>query len=213
MKRSASTANLGNAATFDGKPMHDFALKVPKLGKPTSDEALAKMQTLQHRCLQRIVDQCLRSPKFILPLHTELLLIDPDAKASDDTWAGNYRCISNIPKQWEIGFILGEANRLKIRSVTADYLVKVETEDSSNISDLFCALVQLPDAMVIPPPDLNDGLSASRVFTARAKQVGDRLSLLKTRGCFGLEGALDFMKSGSFELTFRDGVAASVANY
>lgn len=80
-----------------------------------------------------------------------MLLIDPDAKASDDTWAGNYRCISNIPKQWKIGFILGEANRLKIRSVTADYLVKVETEDSSNISDLFCALVQLPDAMAIPP--------------------------------------------------------------
>lgn len=209
LKRSASAANAGSTATFDGQAMHDFALKCPRIGKPSADEALTKLQSLQHRCLQRIIDQLLRSPKFIMPLHSELLMLDPDAKASDDSWAGNYRTIANIPKIWKIGFILGEAKRLKIPSITADYMVKVESEDASNVTELFCSLVQLPDAMVMPP-GLNDGLSASRAFTARAKQVGDRLKFLKTRGCFGLEGALDFMKSGSFDLTFREGVASSV---
>lgn len=203
LKRCASTANLG-VATFDGQPMCEYAAKCPKLSKPTNDEGLNNTLTLQHRCLQRMIDQCLRSPKYILPLHSELLLIDPDAKQSDDVWAGNYNSLAQIPKQWNIGFILGEARRQKATSVDVSYLGKVEQDDSSNIAVLFACVVQLPETMVLPD-GLDDGLLASRAFTARAMQVGDRLRQLQVGGGFGFMGNIDYSKGGSYKLLFAEG--------
>lgn len=210
LKRSSAAANAG-VATFDGQAMCEYAAKCPRLGKASADEGLNKQLTLQHRCLQRIIDQCLRCPKYIMPLHSELLLIDPDAKQSEDIWSGNYKSMAQIPKQWKIGFILGEAKRQQVVSVTVAYLAKVEAEDSSNISELFACILQLPETMTLPP-GLCDGLTASRVFTARAMQVGDRLRQLQTGGGFGLEGNINYVKGGSFELTFKEGRCTHVGH-
>lgn len=186
---------------FDGKVVCDFALKVPAT-KRTGEASRDQAAKLDRECMIRVIDQCLKDRRFIMPLHAFLMTCDPAANTETNaSWTGDYRSLERIPKGWVADFILNLAKGLGVAIATRELLNKVEADDSANLGLLFMYLVQLPGAFVLPGA-FSSSTVASMVLRERAKEVGDRLKLFVQNQGISPSGALQWGKGGCYKLRF-----------
>lgn len=205
VKASVDPATRG----FDGKVLCDFAQKVPPIAKRSGDPARDKVALRQRVCLQHIIDRCLKDPRYILPLHAELVTMFVDTPEDTGDWTGEYKTVERLPRSWKAAFLLAEAARTKCAVVTKDLLSKIAEDDPDNIAALFSYVVQLPGSLAMPP-QCSHSTVCSKAMVARASQVGNRLTQFATAGGFATDGRLDWMKAGVFRLQFTDGVCTLI---
>lgn len=196
-----STATV---ATFDGKPLCDYAAKCPQLGKRCGDASKDKKLGQIRALLQRIVDQCVKNPAIVLPLHAELMLLDVNSFdiSGEGSWSGDYRTLERIPRDWKVSFLLALAKHHRLQVLSKTFMGKVEMDDPENIPRLFEMCVQAPQSLGCPP-QFSDESVASITLTERSTELGDRLKRFTAASGFLANGGLDLSK-GCFSLSFDD---------
>lgn len=191
---------------YDNKPISSAAARMPP-AKKTGDTIVDQQALNERKCLIRIVDQLLKEPKFVLPLHAHLLSMNVNdlQKDVDKTkWSGDYKFLSQIPKGWICDFILREARENAVRVVNSQLLAKLEEDDPENIPSLFSFMLQLPLTLGFPR-ELRDPYVATLTFSRRCAQVGSRLKPFVQNGRLTPGGSLDMRKAGCFTLQFNEG--------
>lgn len=211
---SPPVATNASEVGFDGKAMCAFALKAP-VAKRTGDTLADQNNITQRQCLIRIVDQLVKQPHRIIPMHAHLLMLEscPETFVKDDNmWTGAYKFLSQIPRAWMAQFVQSEAARLQLGILTPDLLSRIELDDADNIPSIFSFMVQLPMNLAFPKK-MSDPHVAKLVFKARCLAVGNRLQWLVNKGGITADGKLDMRKGGPFLLTFNTaGACTQVAH-
>lgn len=188
---------------YDGKPISPCALRLPAARK-TGVTAADQQKLIQRALLVRIVDQLVKEPKYIFPIHAQLLVTGLDAPVKSPekaAWHGEYKFLNQIPRAWLAEFVLQEATKLNIAVVNATLLGRLESEDADNIPTLFSFMVQLPMAAQFPK-ELRDPYVAKLAFRKRCENVGNRLAKFVELGGITSTSALDMRRAGCFVLDF-----------
>lgn len=184
--------------------MVDYAAKCPPLAKRSTDPEKERRMEQARTLLQRIIDQCMKDPNIIMPLHTELLTLNTQGLAIDTgVWNPNAKNLQRIPKEWKIAFILTEAKKHRISVVTKELMQKVDEDDSENVSTIFQMMLQVPEMLTLPACAQDEAV-AGMALHGRCDEVGTRLKQFASAGGFGANGSLDFKKAGSFTLLFNE---------
>ena len=90
---------------YDSKELSIAAQRLPKV-KKTGDVNVDQQALLERNCLVRIIDQCVKEPQYVLPLHAYAISLDPSSLNSDskklarnqEGWTGQYKLLSQIPR-------------------------------------------------------------------------------------------------------------------
>lgn len=187
---------------YDGKPISSAAARLPQF-KKSGDATIDQQRLVQRTHMIRIVDQLLKEPKYILPLHAQLVVMDVDTnlQCEKKDWTDDYKFLNQIPRAWLAEFILQEAQKLKLAVVNLALLSSLESEGADNLPTLFSFMVQLPLSLGFPNT-MRDAYVAKMVFRRRCADVGDRLAKFIALGGITVSGSLDMKKAGCFVLEF-----------
>lgn len=201
INQSSVAQGSANDPGYDGQPLCAAAKRLP-LAKKTGDTGLDRQRMVERRCLVRIVDQLIKDPRYVMPLHSSLLVIYLNASPGKgrQSWSGDYKFLHQIPRAWLVEFILWEARRLNVLS--SALLAKLEEDSSDNLPTLFSFMIQVPMSVQFPPC-MKDAFVATLVFQRRCKQVGYRLAKFAARGGITPSGKFDRRRAGCYDMEFN----------
>lgn len=207
---SSSSTNTPAGASHDGKPVTQYAARCP-LFKKTGDSKRDNELHVQRTCLMRIIDACLKEPRYITNLHAHLLSGGfDDTSTKDGVWKGGYGSIERIPKQWVAEYILVSAQQRGVAVLNKEMVRKLESDDADNLMTLLEFILQLPRTMSLPPQCSDSGAFTSMVFGMREEEVGGRLSKFASAGGITAAGKLNWAAGGCFSLTFAEGKCTQI---
>lgn len=148
-----SPAAKGSASElgYDGQPLCAAAKRLPP-AKKTGDTGLDQQRMVERRCLVRIVDQLIKDPRYVMPLHSNLLVMDLNASPGKgrQSWSGDYKFLTQIPRAWLGEFMLREAKRLNLNVLNSTLLSELEEDSSDNLPTLFSFMIQVPMSVQFP---------------------------------------------------------------
>ena len=131
----------------DSSPLPKYASKVP-LPKKCGDTRQDDIRTRHHNALIWTVDRLLKRPHETVPVQSYMLTsdlsLDVRATGQSSSWTGAYSCLGQLPKDFQLRFLLRRGQDLKLQLVTKDLLSNLERADASLVHSLFAFDLQLP---------------------------------------------------------------------
>jgi hypothetical protein len=186
-----------------------LAARVPKV-RLTGDLAVDTRRSIERDAFVRIVDKLTKYPQYIMHLHGIMLSQDLTTDSPSQVaplgkldWSGNYSCLGKIPKTWVAQYLMHRATHLGVQ-LTQQQINAMEEDSVDNLRMLFSFETQTTPAMAFPSA-CHDKYIATKTFSERAAQVGDRLSSFLVSGGIKSSGALDFSHGGCYSLEFDAG--------
>ena len=192
----------------DSKALSPLAKKVPQVAKG-GPKTLLKARTFQRDALVRIVDQLSKYPEYILPMEAAmksedlLFTINKGGAVASTDWTGEYKTLQHLPLSFKLQYLKFKAEELKLDGFALDIFQKIQTVDPLEIHLLFSFDVQVHLSSWYPD-GMSDAALATKLFSLRADEVGNRLGKLWEAGGLVVQGKVDYSKGGSFELEWPE---------